>query len=256
MSPTTARILALLLVGCLIFGASSCVSAVGKYSPKPSLAHGVAGSISASKPISVVNAQPATSERKLPFRGIVVNKHEWTQSLVDALKAELKRNGVVINDAADKKLQVVVTNVDMSPTFATYRGYLSAEVTTGDGHLEHFEVTRASYASGLNVATAPTKPLDEAFKDADIIYAKSWGPLMTTADADEGKRLQDSYKTWITDERRMELASEDAIYMHPLPADRDIEVTSAVMDGPNSVVFDQAENRLHVQKAVMALTMR
>jgi N-acetylornithine carbamoyltransferase len=43
--------------------------------------------------------------------------------------------------------------------------------------------------------------------------------------------------------------------MHPLPADRDIEVTSGVMDGSNSVVFDQAENRLHAQKAVMALTM-
>jgi N-acetylornithine carbamoyltransferase len=43
--------------------------------------------------------------------------------------------------------------------------------------------------------------------------------------------------------------------MHPLPADRDIEVTSAVLDGPHSVVFDQAENRLHAQKAVMALTM-
>ena len=53
----------------------------------------------------------------------------------------------------------------------------------------------------------------------------------------------------------LKLAKPDAIYMHPLPADRDIEVTSAVMDGPNSVVFDQAENRLHAQKGVMALTM-
>jgi len=97
--------------------------------------------------------------------------------------------------------------------------------------------------------------MDEAFKDADVVYAKSWGPLLTTTDAEEGKRLQDSYKDWITDERRMALAREDAIYMHPLPADRDIEVTSAVMDGPNSVVYDQAENRLHAQKGVMALTM-
>ena len=51
------------------------------------------------------------------------------------------------------------------------------------------------------------------------------------------------------------LGKEDAIYMHPLPADRDVEVTSSVMDGKHSVVFDEAENRLHVQKAVMALTM-
>ena len=54
----------------------------------------------------------------------------------------------------------------------------------------------------------------------------------------------------------MTLAKADAIYMHPLPADRNIEVTDGVMDGPNSVVYDEAENRLHAQKAVMALTMR
>jgi N-acetylornithine carbamoyltransferase len=75
-------------------------------------------------------------------------------------------------------------------------------------------------------------------------------------DPDEGKRITDQYKDWITDERRMALANEDAIYMHPLPADRNIEVTDGVIDGPHSVVYDQAENRLHAQKAVMALTMR
>lgn len=98
--------------------------------------------------------------------------------------------------------------------------------------------------------------MEEAFKDADIVYAKSWGPLLTTQDAVEGKRIQDQYKNWITDKPKMRLAKPDAIYMHPLPADRNIEVTDEVMDGPNSVVYDEAENRLHVQKAVMALTMR
>ncbi|NPA89949.1 MAG: ornithine carbamoyltransferase [Chloroflexi bacterium] len=98
--------------------------------------------------------------------------------------------------------------------------------------------------------------MDEGFKGADVVYAKSWGPLLTTTDPEEGKRLQDKYKDWIVSEERMKLAAPDAIYMHPLPADRDIEVASAVLDGPQSVVFDEAENRLHVQKAVMALTMR
>jgi ornithine carbamoyltransferase len=97
--------------------------------------------------------------------------------------------------------------------------------------------------------------MDEACKDADVIYAKSWGPLMTTHDFEEGKEIQDRYKDWIANEAKMALGKEDVIYMHPLPADREIEVANAVIDGPHSVVFDEAENRLHAQKAVMALTM-
>jgi N-acetylornithine carbamoyltransferase len=97
--------------------------------------------------------------------------------------------------------------------------------------------------------------MEEACRDADIIYAKSWGPLLTTHDPEEGKRIQDQYTDWIADEAKMALGKEDVIYMHPLPADREIEVSNAVIDGPHSVVFDEAENRMHAQKAVMALTM-
>lgn len=96
---------------------------------------------------------------------------------------------------------------------------------------------------------------DAGFKDADVIYAKSWGCLLTTSDLQESARIGKQYTNWITDERRMALAKEDAIYMHCLPADRNIEVTDGVIDGSNSVVYDEAENRLHVQKAAMALTM-
>ena len=97
--------------------------------------------------------------------------------------------------------------------------------------------------------------MDEAFKDADIIYAKSWGAMVHTTDEKAGAEIISRYSDWITDERRMGLAKEDAIYMHPLPADRNIEVTDGVIDSPQSVVYDEAENRMHVQKAVMALTM-
>jgi N-acetylornithine carbamoyltransferase len=79
--------------------------------------------------------------------------------------------------------------------------------------------------------------------------------MLTTLDPAEDKRITDQYKDWIADERRMAMANPDAVYMHPLPADRNIEVSDGVIDGPHSVVFDQAENRLHAQKAVMALTM-
>jgi N-acetylornithine carbamoyltransferase len=96
---------------------------------------------------------------------------------------------------------------------------------------------------------------DKGMEGADVVYAKSWGSMLTTDDLEESAKISEQYTDWITDERRMAMADQDAIYMHPLPADRNIEVTDAVIDGPNSRVFDQAENRLHVQKAVMALTM-
>jgi N-acetylornithine carbamoyltransferase len=96
---------------------------------------------------------------------------------------------------------------------------------------------------------------DEGMAGADVVYAKSWGSMLTTDDLDESAEISKKYTDWITDERRMEMADEDAIYMHPLPADRNIEVTDGVIDGRWSAVFDQAENRLHAQKAVMALTM-
>jgi N-acetylornithine carbamoyltransferase len=97
--------------------------------------------------------------------------------------------------------------------------------------------------------------MDAGFKDADVFYPKSWGCWVTTENEAESVEIGKKYKDWICDERRMSLAKPDAIYMHCLPADRNIEVSDGVIDGPNSVVYDEAENRLHVQKAVMALTM-
>lgn len=96
---------------------------------------------------------------------------------------------------------------------------------------------------------------DAGFVNADVVYPKSWGCMLTTESHEESAAISRQYTHWITDERRMALAKPDALYMHCLPADRNIEVTDGVIDGPNSVVYDEAENRLHVQKAVMALTM-
>jgi len=97
--------------------------------------------------------------------------------------------------------------------------------------------------------------MDEAFRGADVVYPKSWGRL--DAFSDESKALAESgaFADWICDARRMSLAAPDALYMHCLPADRGREVTDEVIDGPQSVVFDEAENRMHTGKALMALTM-
>jgi len=98
--------------------------------------------------------------------------------------------------------------------------------------------------------------MEEAFLRADVVIPKSWGCLETMgANPTESLLVAKQYTRWICDAERMKLARPDALYMHPLPADRGNEVTDEVIDGPNSVVYAEAENRLHTAKAIMALTM-
>ena len=99
-----------------------------------------------------------------------------------------------------------------------------------------------------------------ACEGADVVYAKGWGPIMHTEDEAEGIKIIDSYREngsmdWVVDQRKMNIANQESIYMHCMPYDRDVEVTSEVVDGPQSVVFDEAGNRLHIMKAIMAATM-
>lgn len=116
------------------------------------------------------------------------------------------------------------------------------------------EQARAN-ARAAGVKFEITHRFEDAFEGADVVIPKSWGPLVHTRDTAEGLRLIEKYPTWRCDAARMALGKPHLIYMHPLPADRGREVTDEVIDGPQSVVYDEAENRLHVQKALMALTM-
>lgn len=93
--------------------------------------------------------------------------------------------------------------------------------------------------------------MDEAFKNADVVIPKNWG---SWSGKDPDVDLH-AFKDWKCTQARMDLAAKDAMYMHALPADRGNEVDDCVIDGPNSVVYHEAENRLHTAKAVMALTM-
>jgi ornithine carbamoyltransferase len=98
-----------------------------------------------------------------------------------------------------------------------------------------------------------TDSMEDAFRDADVVYPKSWGRLGAFSDQEAAKATE--YVGWIADAEKMELTKRDSLYMHCLPADRGKEVTDEVIDGPHSVVYDEAENRMHTGKALMALTM-
>ena len=90
----------------------------------------------------------------------------------------------------------------------------------------------------------------EAAKDADVVYTDVWASMGQESEAAERERV---FAPFQVNSQLMAHAKPDAIFMHCLPAHRGSEVTDEVIDSPQSVVFDEAENRLHVQKAVMVL---
>ena len=90
-------------------------------------------------------------------------------------------------------------------------------------------------------------------RDADAVYTDVWASMGQEDEIEERSSIFNDYRV---DEEMMAWAKPDALFMHCLPAHRGQEVTAPVIDGPNSIVYDIAENRLHVQKAVLVLLMR
>ena len=101
-------------------------------------------------------------------------------------------------------------------------------------------------------SVAVTNDIDAAFDGAEVIYAKSWGGKQFYGDTERDLAERAQYRDkWIVNEEKMGRTNK-GIFMHCLPVRRNVIVTDAVIDSPASVVIDEAENRLHVQKAVLA----
>ncbi|NOT88742.1 MAG: N-acetylornithine carbamoyltransferase [Lysobacter sp.] len=94
--------------------------------------------------------------------------------------------------------------------------------------------------------------IDSAYAGADVVYAKSWGALPFFGNWEPEKPIRDQYKHFMVDERKMALTN-NGVFSHCLPLRRNIKATDAVMDAPYCIAVNEAENRLHVQKAVMAV---
>ena len=104
----------------------------------------------------------------------------------------------------------------------------------------------------LGATVEITNDIDAAFENADVIYAKSWGSKQFYGNTEQDIATRAQYRSkWIVDEEKMS-RTNSGIFMHCLPVRRNVIVTDGVIDSPASVVIDEAENRLHVQKAILA----
>ena len=141
-------------------------------------------------------------------------------------------------------------NVAHSLAIACALGGAEFTIAHPEGHGPEGEIVEL--AASLGAAPHLTNDPREAVSDARVVYTDVWASMGQESEAEARKKKFAPYQV---DERLMDLAAEDAIFLHCLPAHRGEEVTAGVIDGPRSRVFDQAENRLHAQKALLYLLM-
>jgi N-acetylornithine carbamoyltransferase len=137
----------------------------------------------------------------------------------------------------------------MDVTLAHPEGYdLDPEVIAAVGE------NCASHGSRFEMTHDP----EAGYEGTDIVYARNWMSPQAYKDGvlDKPGEIEKAvgHPQWICDAEKMALTN-DALFIHPMPVDRGHEVTDEVASGPRSIIYDVAENRLHVQKALMALTM-
>ncbi len=131
---------------------------------------------------------------------------------------------------------------------------IDCAIASPEGYMPDSEVTlnakddAKKSGSDLVITTDPV----EAIKNADIVYTDTW--VSMGQEAEKAERLK-IFMPYQVNKELFENAKSDAIFMHCLPAYRGYEVTEDIIDGANSVIFDEAENRLHAQKAIMATLM-
>lgn len=116
---------------------------------------------------------------------------------------------------------------------------------------ERYMTGAANNATESGGAFCVSHDIESAYTDADVVYAKSWGALPFFSNWDQEKVIRDANRHFIVDEAKMDITN-NAAFSHCLPARRNIKATDGVMDSPNSLIIEEAENRIHVQKALMA----
>ncbi len=146
-------------------------------------------------------------------------------------------------------------NVAHSLLYGCSKVGMHISIASPKGYKPNEEIVNAALenAKTMNSKIEIVDNPEEAVKDADVIYTDVWASMGQESEAAERKKIFNRYQV---NEKLVKLAKEDYIFLHCLPAHRGDEVVNEVIDSSNSVVFDEAENRLHVQKAIMVLLMK
>jgi N-acetylornithine carbamoyltransferase len=193
---------------------------------------------------------------EVPLINLESAMHHPCQSLADMLTIREKfgrdRKRVVLTWAwHPKPLPMAVPN-----SFALAAAQMGHDLTIAAP--PHFELDEKllsdinSKAEAAGGSLRVTRHIDQAFDGADVIYAKSWGSKIFYGRPHDDIAMRIVHrKDWIVDENKM-ARTNGAVFMHCLPVRRNVIVTDGVLDSESSVVIDEAENRLHAQKAVMA----
>jgi len=145
-------------------------------------------------------------------------------------------------------------NVAHSLLLATSLAGMNFRIASPSGYTVQDRILHLAqeYAAGNSSEILCTEEPELAVSGADVVYTDVWTSM---GQEDEAEQRRQAFADYQINNKLMSLAREDAIFMHPLPAHRGEEVTDDVIDGPQSVVFDQAENRMHLQKALLAVML-
>ncbi|HEY4554838.1 MAG TPA: N-acetylornithine carbamoyltransferase [Lysobacter sp.] len=199
-------------------------------------------------PVPVINMETITHPCQELAHALALQEHFGTRDLRGKkFVLTWTYHPKALNTAVANSALTIATRMGMDVTLLCptpdyilderYMGWAEANVTESGGSLQ------------------VSHDIDSAYAGADVVYAKSWGALPYFGNWEAEKPIRDTFKHFIVDERKMALTN-DGVFSHCLPLRRNVKATDAVMDSPRCIAINEAENRLHVQKAVMADLIR
>lgn len=149
-----------------------------------------------------------------------------------------------------KPLNTAVANSSLM--IATKFGMDVTLLCPNEGYLldEHYMALGQTYSAQHGHQLTVSHDIDSAYKDADVVYAKSWGALPYFGQWEKEQPIREQFKHFMVDEAKM-AKTNNALFSHCLPLRRNIKATDGVVDSENCIAIQEAENRLHVQKSMM-----